>query len=200
MKKISALALIIMIISLVGCVGSSGNQVSDEELKQEGYVADQQAQLIEDLPAEETAVEISKVDLFIEEYNKVAINPITDVAEIDVTDKESGHYRTEFRLGAFSESYAKTGKIGDIVIDIVCYGWDNEDIRIYIDGIDLEQAKEIVEIASPILDENLSDADIQEVLEYLDENKEANGYYYGDIGMILLGKYEEGYELMLKVE
>ena len=46
----------------------------------------------------------------------------------------------------------------------------------------------------------MSESDIQDVMSYLDENQEANGYYYGDIGLLLLGKYKESYELMLKVE
>lgn len=190
MRKVIAYVLVTaMAFSLVACSGGSGNQVSSEEPKQEEHIVDEREQ-----PDEESAVELSKVDLFIEEYNKVAVSPITDAIEVDVTDKESGHYRTEFRLGAFSDSYAKTGKIGDIVIDIVCYGWDNEDIRVYVNGIDLEQAKEIIKIASPILDSNLSDADIQMTLDYLDEYKSANGYYYGDIGIVYEG------DLMMKVE
>ena len=68
------------------------------------------------------------------------------------------------------------------------------------DGISLEQAKEIIKVASPILDTTLSESDIQDVMTFLDENQEANGYYYGDIGLLLLGKYKESYELMLKVE
>ena len=88
-------------------------------------------------------------------------------------------------MGAFEDAYAKTGLIGDIAVDIVGYGWDKEDIRIYADGISLEQAKEIIKGASPILDTTLSESDIQDVMTFLDENQEANGYYYGDIGLLL---------------
>ena len=37
--------------------------------------------------------------------NDTATAQISNVTEVNVTDKESGHYRTEFRLGAFSNSY-----------------------------------------------------------------------------------------------
>ena len=148
----------------------------------------------------ETVAELLKVDNFIEQYNMIASTPITDIIEIDITDKESGHYRTEFRLGAFSDSYAKTGKIGDTTIDIVGYGWNNDNLRLYVDSADLALIKEIIEAASPILDPMVSEADVQAALEYLDEHQEANGYYYGDIGMTLLGKNKACYELMLKVE
>lgn len=98
-------------------------------------------------------------------------------------------------MNAFQDSYSETGKIGNVEIDIVTYGWGrNDDIRLYIDDVDLEQVKEILKYASPILDDSLTDTDIQEVLDYLDEYKSANGYYYGDIGIVYAG------DLMIKVE
>lgn len=146
--------------------------------------------------------EQAKVDWFIAEYNKKAENPITEVTEFDVRDRDNGHYRVEFRLTAFDEAEAKTGKIGDMTIDLVCYGYDlkaggyaNQDIRLYADGVTSEQAKEIVQIASPILDSGLTDADIEEVLRKIDEGKELNGYYYGELCLILING-----EFMLKAE
>lgn len=208
MRKIFAVLLILVLAcSMVACCGEPDDTTAQDNItEQESLQDDKNSESqdsnedIEQIEPETPPVELTKVDLFIEEYNKSATTPITDITEIDVTDQESGHYRTEFRLGAFADAYAKTGLIDDIVVDIVGYGWDKEDIRIYADGISLEQAKEIIKIASPILDDTLSDSDIQDVMSYLDENQEANGYYYGDIGLLLLGKYKESYELMLKVE
>ena len=208
MRKIIPLLLILlMACSMVACSNEPNDAKSPDEVIQ--HESDSNAQVsdpqnekeaVEETEPEQPPVELEKVDLFIEEYNKAATTPITDISEIDVTDQTSGHYRTEFRLGAFADAYAKTGLIGDIAVDIVSYGWDKEDIRIYADGISLEQAKEIIKVSSPILDITLSESDIQDVMTYLDENQEANGYYYGDIGLLLLGKYKESYELMLKVE
>lgn len=196
MKKVLALiSAITIILLLIACGGESNNQESDSEVDHSLSPRNPQEQIVE-----EPAIESSKIDIFIEEYNTVATNPITDTVEFNVTDKKSGHYRTEFRLGTFSGAYGKTGKIDGIAIDVVCYGLNKENIRVYVDGISLEQAKEIVKIASPILDSKLSDTEIGEALDYLDENKEANGYYYGDIGIVLLGKNEQYYSLMLKVE
>ena len=45
--------------------------------------------------------EQAKVDWLIVEYNKKAENPITEVTEFDVRDRDNGHYRVEFRLTAF---------------------------------------------------------------------------------------------------
>lgn len=206
-KTIPLLLILLMVCSMVACSNKPNDAESPDEVIQ--HESDSNAQVsdpqnekeaVEETEPEQPPVELEKVDLFIEEYNKAATTPITDISEIDVTDQTSGHYRTEFRLGAFADAYAKTGLIGDIAVDIVGYGWDKEDIRIYADGVSLEQAKEIINVASPILDITLSESDIQDVMTYLDENQEANGYYYGDIGLLLLGKYKESYELMLKVE
>ena len=192
---------------MVACSSDPNNSKSSSEGIQQKSNSDAQSTELqnekedtEETKPEQPSLELDKVDLFIEEYNKAATTPITDISEIDVTDQTSEHYRTEFRLGAFEDAYAKTGLIGDIAVDIVGYGWDKEAIRIYADDISLEQAQEIIKAASPILDTTLSESDIQDVMTYLDENQEANGYYYGDIGLLLLGKYKESYELMLKVE
>ena len=199
--------IILIACSMIACsTEPNDSKFSSEAIQQENNSDSQSSESQngkednEEPGPEQPPLKLEKVDLFIEEYNKAATTPITDISEIDVTDRASGHYRTEFRLGAFEDAYAKTGLIGDIAVDIVGYGGDKEDIRIYADGISLEQAKEIIKIASPILDTTLSEIDIQDVMTYLDENQEANGYYYGNIGLLLLGKYKESYELMLKVE
>lgn len=65
----------------------------------------------------------------------------------------------------------------------------------YADGVTSEQAKEIVKIASPILDSSLTDADVEEVLRKINEEKELNGYYYGELCLSLING-----EFMLKAE
>lgn len=179
MKKILALTLAtIMTFSLVACGGTSDSQAVEEEPKQEQQVAEAREQA-----TEEPADEQSMIDTFIEEYNATAPTSITDAVEIDVTDKEGGHYRTEFRLGAFKESIAKTGKIGGIVIDIVNCGWEKDELRIYADNITPEQAVEIVKYAAPIMDPNVPSDDLQDVLDYLSGAKDYHNGYFGDLCM-----------------
>lgn len=178
MRKIQMFLVALLLFICAGC-GSSGEMQSS--------------------PTEGTEQEESLVDDFILKYNESASTPFTDVTEVNITDKESGHYRVEFRLSAYSNSYAKTGYLGDAAVDVISYGYDNSDIRIYADGISLEQAKEIVKTASPILDDELSDSDLQQVLVDMDEKGELNGYYYGKIGILLSGN-DGSYDLMLKVE
>lgn len=166
MKKIFVLVFVlIMTFSFVACSDNSANQVVEEEARQDEQVVNTPEAPIEAPAVEEPEVEQSMVDVFIERYNATAPTVITDAVEVDVTDEESGHYRTEFRLGAFEGSIAKTGRIGDIVIDIVNCGWDNDELRIYADGITQEQAVEIVKYAAPIMDSEVSDADLQDVLD-----------------------------------
>lgn len=186
MKKLIALFLVLLFaIGLTACGSTPDSDKTDSDKNNENE-----------------AIAENKVDWFISEYNSIAPTPITDIAEVDVTDKESGHYRTEFRTTSFAEATAKTGKIGDTQIDIVAYGYStetssysNENIRIYAYGITIEQAKEIIKYASPILDNDLTDADIEEVLLKVDESPDINGYYYGKIGLTLIRS-----ELMLKFE
>lgn len=194
MKRHYVFLVILMAIILSSCADTYKNELPNENaiMTPESSISEETATT--DSSSVETE-KMEKTDGFIEQYNQVAPTPITDISEVDVTDKESGHYRTEFRLSAFSDSYAKTGYIADSAIDIVSYGWLDVDIRVYVSGADLDRAKEVIKAASPILDSDLTESDIQEVLDYLDENKSANGYYYGKIGLLYLGS-----ELMLKVE
>lgn len=194
MKRHYIFLVILMAIILSSCADTDKNELPNENaiLTPESSISEETATT--DSSSVETE-KIEKTDGFIEQYNQVAPTPITDISEVDVTDKESGHYRTEFRLSAFSDSYAKTGYIADSAIDIVSYGWLDVDIRVYVTGADLDRAKEVIKAASPVLDSDLTESDVQEVLDYLDEHKSANGYYYGKIGLLY-----DGSELMLKVE
>lgn len=198
MKKIFALACaIIMAFSLVACGEGSDSQVLEEEPKQEGQVASGQGQSTEQSNIEEPVVEQSMVDSFIEEYNATAPTPITNAVEVDITDEESEHYRTEFRLGAFQDSIAKTGNIGDIVIDIVNCGWQKDELRIYADNITPEQAVEIVKYAAPVMDPDVPSDELQDVRDYLSGTKDYHNGYFGNLCMT----YNEIYgQLMLRTD
>lgn len=184
MKKVISLVIAMtMVFSLVACSESSDNQVLEEEPKQEEQVGNEAEQSTEKSNVDEPVVEQSMVDVFIEEYNVTAPNPITDAVEVNVTDKESGHYRTEFRLGAFEDSIAKTGKIGDIIIDIVNCGWQHDELRIYADGITPEQAVEIVKYAAPVMDPDVPSEELQDVLDFLSGTNDYHNGYFGDLCM-----------------
>lgn len=139
------------------------------------------------------------IESLVENYNSKATEKLSFVEQFDVQNKESSHYRTEFRLTAFSNSIGKTYKLGKYQLDIIVLQntFGNFDIRVYSDGIPLEQCSNLVKNFSPLLDVNMDKETVNDAVDYINENKEANGYYYGDLGLLLLGNDEKGYDLMI---
>ena len=85
----------------------------------------------------------ANVEAFIERFNATSDTPITEAKEVDnIADKDSGYYRTEYRLGAFKDAVGVVGQIeGYGQIDIVSYGSTGyTDVRVYADVQNKEQA------------------------------------------------------------
>lgn len=139
----------------------------------------------------------SAIDSFIAEINKSEDISLEYVENFIPSDKEGGHYRTEFRLNAWKDSTGKSYKYGDSTVDIILSS-SGEIQRIYMDGATLEQCENMIRYASSLLDSTATEADIQEAVDYIDEHKEANGYYYGKLELLVLGHGDSGYEFMLK--
>ena len=139
----------------------------------------------------------SAIDSFIAEINKSEDISLEYVENFIPSDKEGGHYRTEFRLNAWKDSTGKSYKYGDSPVDIILSS-SGEIQRIYMDGATLEQCENMIRYASSLLDSTATEADIQEAVDYIDEHKEANGYYSGKLGLLVLGHGDSGYEFMLK--
>lgn len=203
MKRLFGLVLtILLLLSISACSSGIDNQASEETPKEEIEVNQQgkpteDEPITEELSPQEPAAEKSMVDDFIEKYNATATTPITDAVEVDVTDETSGHYRTEFRLGAFEDSVAKTGKVGDVIIDIVNCGWQKDELRIYADDVTREQASEIIKFAAPILDPDVPNDELQDVLDYL---MGINDYHNGYFGNLCMTFNEIRGELMLRTD
>lgn len=109
--------------------------------------------------------EYDVIDTFIDKYNAIAENKLTNPVEIDIQDKE--HYRHEFRLNAFEGAVAKQCTIGDTTVDIINYGshggyWSNGSIRMYLTTDDAEFAIAFFDSAAKILDPTLTETDIAE--------------------------------------
>lgn len=117
------------------------------------------------------------------------------------SDKQSIHYRTEFRLNAYSDAIGKSYQYDGVMVDIVAKKelLSDSNIRIYMDGATLDQCEQMIKYASPIMDKTASDGDIQGAINQIKEHKEANGYYYANLGLLLLGNDTKGYEFMLKM-
>lgn len=138
---------------------------------------------------------------FANEFNANSTTALEFVEAFTPSDRESGHYRTEFRLGAYSEAVGMSYRYGEATVDIIARKptSGNGVIRIYMDGASLEQCEQMIWTASPIMDRTAGAEDVQTAVDYVDEHKEANGYYYSNLGLVLLGSDVKGYNLMIKM-
>ena len=57
----------------------------------------------------------------------------------------------------------------------------------------------MIRYASPIMLDSITEEEIQETIDYISEQKHANGYYYPktELGLLLNGTDEHGYDFML---
>ena len=186
--------IVYLIIGLVG--GGSGDNKDSSNANTETTTIEQPAynSAANDSTAGSSE---SAIDSFIAEINKSEDISLEYVENFIPSDKEGGHYRTEFRLNAWKDSTGKSYKYGDSTVDIILSS-SGEIQRIYMDGATLEQCENMIRDASSLLDSTATEADIQEAVDYIDEHKEANGYYYGKLGLLVLGHGDSGYEFMLK--
>ena len=186
--------IVYLIIGLAG--GGSGDNKDSSNANTETTTIDQPAynSAANDSTAGSSE---SAIDSFIAEINKSEDISLEYVEDFIPSDKEGGHYRTEFRLNAWKDSTGKSYKYGDSTVDIILSS-SGEIQRIYMDGATLEQCENMIRYASSLLDSTATEADIQEAVDYIDEHKEANGYYYGKLGLLVLGHGDSGYEFMLK--
>ena len=141
------------------------------------------------------------ITAFVNEFNSNSGTALEFVEAFTPSDHDSGHYRVEFRLGAYSEAVGMAYRYGDATVDIVARKptIGNGVIRVYMDGATLEQCEQMLWTASPIMDRTATTDDIQTTVDYVDEHKSANGYYYSNLGIVLLGNNDKGYELMIKM-
>lgn len=138
---------------------------------------------------------------FVNEFNSTSSTALEFVEGFKPSDRESSHYRTEFRLGAYSDAIGMAYQYGEATVDIIARkpAFGDGVIRIYMDGASLEQCEQMIWTASPIMDRAATAEEIQNTIDYVDEYKTANGYYYSNLGLLLLGSDVKGYELMLKM-
>ena len=186
--------IVYLIIGLAG--GGSGDNKDSSNANTETTTIEQSA---DNSAANDSTAGSSEsaIDSFIAEINKSEDISLEYVENFIPSDKEGGHYRTEFRLNAWKDSTGKSYKYGDSTVDIILSS-SGEIQRIYMDGATLEQCENMIRYASSLLDSTATEADIQEAVDYIDEHKEANGYYYGKLGLLVLGHGDSGYEFMLK--
>lgn len=150
------------------------------------------------------APEVDPVVVYIEEivtaFNAQASEQLVFAEDFTPSDKENGHYRTEFRLNAYKDALGKSYLLGDKVVDFVASKDFFGDIsfRVYTNDTSWEQVISLVQIISPLVDKELSSEELEATINKITGSKSANGLYFGKLGMVLSGSDDNGYELMLK--
>ena len=136
---------------------------------------------------------------FVKKYNESAPTKLEFFESFEVQSNSNSHYKTEFRLPAYEDavglSYTVNGQSIDFVAKSDYFGKTH--VRIYCDSATLDQCIEIIRYASPVFDPALDESEIEKAVEYVSENKEANGYYYGDVGLVMT-KHNGSFDFMMK--
>lgn len=208
---IAAAWIVYLIIGLLGNIKDANNsnsgQNSNVKVEQSvGSTEEENKETTESTkPSEENAEEKERdansyILNIVESYNSQMTERLVFVEDFNPSDKNSDHYRTEFRLGAYKDAVGKSYLLGDKVVDLVASKTIMGDVnfRVYTNDISLEQVKALMQGMSPLMDETLSATDLNAAISEVDTNKTANGYYYGELGITLFGSDEKGYELMIK--
>lgn len=153
---------------------------------------------------EKTLDQSKVIDSLVDDFNASSDTDLVFVEEFTPSDKESGHYRIEFRLNAYSEATGKSYSYDETTVDIVANTTIFGDVhkRIYMDGATLQQCEDMIKYASVLMYSSVTESDINGAIKEIDEKQEANGYYYGDmkLGLLVLKRGEDSYEFMLKYE
>lgn len=195
---IIAAAWIIYLIAVL-CSGRSNTdkthsqiEKTKQELQQETIKPSNEAE-----SAEKNKENIDAcIDGIIMKYNSLASEKLVFVENFTPSDNNSGHYRTEFRLGAYINAVGKSYLLGDKTVDVVAS--ERINFRVYTKDVSFAQVIDLIKGMSPLIDETLSASDLVETLNEVETKKDVNGWYYGKLGMTLSGNDDKGYELMIK--
>ena len=181
-NKIKILLVVIFLLLLI-VLSFSQNDTSEQE--QENVVASKESEL----------EKVSYLDNYIENYNSLAKHQITNLSVFDLHDKSSQHYRTEFRLQAFEDATAKTGTLDNNFIDIIDYSsfslTNSCNLRIYANISNTDIVIEFIRISSQILDSTITENDLEEIYNNINDYRFTlgkNNYIQG---------YIQGTEIML---
>lgn len=141
----------------------------------------------------------SIIENMVKDYNSKATTKLIFVEDFVPSDKNGNHYRTEFRLGAYIDAIGKSYSMNGNTIDFVINDTLTKEyaVRLYSDGITIDECKSLISGFSPLFDTNMKASVLDDALRYIEENKVANGYCYGELNLCLLGNDENGYELKI---
>ena len=178
-KKIIATVILWGVLLLIGAL--SPNDTTNTEINKSNGNGTEQV---------EKAIKVN--DSFIEKYNANSSSKVENITTYDAQDKESGYYRTEFRLNAFENNSSVHGTIADGTIDLINYGsLDEKDkFRLYASTENEEQMKEIFKNAINIMDNSISNEEINNEINEAIKTK--------DNRFVLKGNVDSGYIMFTK--
>ncbi len=132
--------IVYLLIGITGSSGSNNNTSPSNNIESADVVNDSDK---EKSVITETENEPEKIiSTFAEKFNKNSEIPLEYTEDFMPSDKNSDHYRTEFRLNAYSDAKGKsyTYGEGDAIVDLVARkSWSGDVLRIYMDGASFEQ-------------------------------------------------------------
>ena len=108
--------------------------------------------------------DVDAANKFITMFNHGSDYKIVELKKFDAKDKNSGHYRVEYRLNAWDNNISYSGKIGNASIDIIQYGNQLGNIRIYCDFEDINIRNAVIKKAINIIDDSIEESKIEEII------------------------------------
>ena len=188
------IVIFISLFLLVSCSSASSQAQVDSPIESSVVVESQEIDEGDD------------IDRFVKAFNLASEEQLEYKEDFVPSERENGHYRTEFRLSAYKEAVGRSYRFGDAEVDFILRtqkdylsGGTETVIRIYVENASLDQCKQIIEISSPIMDDDITPEDIQSAIDYIEKNDQANGYYYSDLCIVMFRKGIDKYELMIKM-
>lgn len=132
----------------------------------------------------ETAT-VDVFEAFVNRYNELGDDKITDLFDYDVKDKTAGYYQTEFRLQSYDDAKAKLGKISSGRILLVDEGGTlTNTFRVYAFVSTREDANKVTRSLVKTIEPTVLNKDIDEMLATDDI---VNGaLLYGDIDGVVI--------------
>lgn len=194
MKKTLMSILLLFCFLMTGCgknvTSSSTPSPSPTTVELPNAPATTKSQTVED-----------EILYFVNEFNSNSKEKLEFVEDFVPSDNSNSHYRTEFRLGAYSDAVGKSYSFNKVTVDIVGKQSILGDIslRVYMYNASIDQCIKMVRYASPIMDSAIHTDELQKTIDYITEHKTANGYYFANLALLMLGNDTDGYEFMLKM-
>lgn len=139
----------------------------------------------------------SVIDTFSEQYNAISNYKITNLVNFDVHDKNSDHYRVEFRLNAFNNAIGKTGTIENSNIDLIDYSSNIfQNLRIYTTIPNQEVMKIFFNTTINILNPEISNSELEKIYSNINKFEQKNFSFNNINGYITLNNNNE-YEIFI---